>query len=237
MNIRLSLQDCHDRIQGPTSFSSRLAWDRAEAGRAPRKSQSLPYTVAKKGMDERAGAAGASEDRAPRWSALRLCNLVAQSARDAEGGLQACSGEGVDGKGRGAGGVDLFQGLQNPDSRYRAGDRDGSSDAGHGQFARLLPGDDLRRLSGWRALGQWQPGDPAQLDLTLLQVLARRTAAGFPRKPAREGILRIIRPKAAPSRLDPLSYESLRQQILRRDGWRCQSCGTMSNLEVHHREF
>jgi 5-methylcytosine-specific restriction endonuclease McrA len=43
--------------------------------------------------------------------------------------------------------------------------------------------------------------------------------------------------KAAPSRLDPLSYESLRQQILRRDGWRCQSCGAMSNLEVHHREF
>ncbi len=43
--------------------------------------------------------------------------------------------------------------------------------------------------------------------------------------------------KAAPVRLDPLSYENLRQQILRRDGWRCQSCGTMSNLEVHHREF
>jgi 5-methylcytosine-specific restriction endonuclease McrA len=47
----------------------------------------------------------------------------------------------------------------------------------------------------------------------------------------------MIRPKAVPSRLDLLSYERLRQQILRRDGWRCQSCGTMSNLEVHHREF
>jgi 5-methylcytosine-specific restriction endonuclease McrA len=47
----------------------------------------------------------------------------------------------------------------------------------------------------------------------------------------------MIRPKVAPSRLDPLSYEMLRQQILRRDAWRCQSCGTMSNLEVHHREF
>jgi len=44
-------------------------------------------------------------------------------------------------------------------------------------------------------------------------------------------------PQVAPSRLDPLSYESLRQQILRRDGWRCQSGGTMSNLEVHHRKF
>jgi 5-methylcytosine-specific restriction endonuclease McrA len=47
----------------------------------------------------------------------------------------------------------------------------------------------------------------------------------------------MIRPKAARLRLDPLSHESLRQQILHRDGWRCQSCGTMSNLEVHHREF
>jgi 5-methylcytosine-specific restriction endonuclease McrA len=47
----------------------------------------------------------------------------------------------------------------------------------------------------------------------------------------------MIRPKAARLRLDPLSYESLRQQILRRDGWRCQSCGTMSNLEVHHKQF
>ena len=33
-----------------------------------------------------------------------------------------------------------------------------------------------------------------------------------------------------PIRLDAASYERLRQQILRRDGWRCQVCGTMSNL-------
>ena len=45
------------------------------------------------------------------------------------------------------------------------------------------------------------------------------------------------RPQSVPSRLDSLSYESLRQQILRRDGWRCQSCFTMSSLEVHHRKF
>ncbi|MGD0214807.1 MAG: HNH endonuclease [Terriglobales bacterium] len=47
----------------------------------------------------------------------------------------------------------------------------------------------------------------------------------------------MIYSKIAPVRLDPLSYEILRQQVLRRDGWRCQSCGTMTNLEVHHREF
>lgn len=47
----------------------------------------------------------------------------------------------------------------------------------------------------------------------------------------------MIHPKAASLRLDSLSYDGLRQRVLRRDGWRCQSCGAMSNLEVHHREF
>lgn len=45
-----------------------------------------------------------------------------------------------------------------------------------------------------------------------------------------------IGPKLPRLRLDPVSYESLRQH-LRRDGWRCQLCGTMSNLEVHHKDF
>jgi 5-methylcytosine-specific restriction endonuclease McrA len=47
----------------------------------------------------------------------------------------------------------------------------------------------------------------------------------------------MTRAKVVPLRLQPLQYENLRRQILRRDGWRCQSCGAMSNLEVHHREF
>ena len=46
-----------------------------------------------------------------------------------------------------------------------------------------------------------------------------------------------IGPKITPLRLDSASYERLRQEILRRDGWKCQSCGAMSNLEVHHRKF
>lgn len=49
--------------------------------------------------------------------------------------------------------------------------------------------------------------------------------------------MNTIRPKAARLRLDPDSYDALRQQVLRRDGWRCQSCGAMANLEVHHRQF
>jgi 5-methylcytosine-specific restriction endonuclease McrA len=46
-----------------------------------------------------------------------------------------------------------------------------------------------------------------------------------------------IRAESGPLRLDTVSYEALRQQVMRRDGWRCQSCGTMSNLEVHHKQF
>ncbi len=38
-------------------------------------------------------------------------------------------------------------------------------------------------------------------------------------------------------RLDPAAYDTLRHSVLRRDSWRCQSCGAMSNLEVHHQTF
>jgi 5-methylcytosine-specific restriction endonuclease McrA len=46
-----------------------------------------------------------------------------------------------------------------------------------------------------------------------------------------------VRPKLPRLRLDPELYEQLRNQVLQRDGWRCQACGTMSNLEIHHQEF
>jgi len=46
-----------------------------------------------------------------------------------------------------------------------------------------------------------------------------------------------IRRKAPRLQLDRFEYEKLRQQVLRRDSWRCQSCGAMSNLEVHHQQF
>ena len=38
-------------------------------------------------------------------------------------------------------------------------------------------------------------------------------------------------------RLEAESYRRLRQQVLKRDGWRCQHCGSMRNLEVHHKQF
>jgi len=38
-------------------------------------------------------------------------------------------------------------------------------------------------------------------------------------------------------RLDAEAHEELRQEVLRRDAWRRQLCGSMTNLEVHHQDF
>jgi 5-methylcytosine-specific restriction endonuclease McrA len=46
-----------------------------------------------------------------------------------------------------------------------------------------------------------------------------------------------IRPKRPRLRLDPEPYDELRKQVLRRDGWRCQVCGSKQNLQVHHKQL
>ena len=46
--------------------------------------------------------------------------------------------------------------------------------------------------------------------------------------------MRRLRPKCPRRKLDPESYRRLCLQVLKRDGWRCQHCGRMTNLEVHH---
>ncbi|MHB8412151.1 MAG: HNH endonuclease [Candidatus Acidiferrales bacterium] len=43
--------------------------------------------------------------------------------------------------------------------------------------------------------------------------------------------LRQQRPRI---RLDRQDYDELRKQVLERDGWRCQNCGSSENLQVHH---
>jgi 5-methylcytosine-specific restriction endonuclease McrA len=43
--------------------------------------------------------------------------------------------------------------------------------------------------------------------------------------------------KQMPVRLDDREYQRLRERVLRRDAWRCQFCGSMTNLEVHHQRF
>jgi 5-methylcytosine-specific restriction endonuclease McrA len=49
--------------------------------------------------------------------------------------------------------------------------------------------------------------------------------------------MRKIQPQNLRVRLDPESYLALHRQILKRDNWRCQSCGSMKNLQVHHLTF
>jgi len=38
-------------------------------------------------------------------------------------------------------------------------------------------------------------------------------------------------------RLDSRRYRALHSQILQRDGWRCQACGSLRYLQVHHLQF
>ena len=49
--------------------------------------------------------------------------------------------------------------------------------------------------------------------------------------------MKIMRPKSLRLRLDSESYSELHRQVLERDGWRCQGCGSMQNLQVHHLTF
>jgi predicted HNH restriction endonuclease len=46
-----------------------------------------------------------------------------------------------------------------------------------------------------------------------------------------------IRPKEPRLRLGPEQYNQLRKQVLQRDGWRCQICGSKQNLHVHHKQL
>ena len=43
-----------------------------------------------------------------------------------------------------------------------------------------------------------------------------------------------LRQKQPRLKLDPKEYAIIRKRVLERDGWRCQECGSMKNLQVHH---
>jgi len=52
-----------------------------------------------------------------------------------------------------------------------------------------------------------------------------------------KGLMNANRLKIPRLRLDSTSYTKLQRQVLERDGWRCQVCGSMQNLQVHHLKF
>jgi 5-methylcytosine-specific restriction endonuclease McrA len=43
-----------------------------------------------------------------------------------------------------------------------------------------------------------------------------------------------FQPRRPRLRLDADSYRKLRTEVLERDSWRCQYCGTSDHLQVHH---
>jgi 5-methylcytosine-specific restriction endonuclease McrA len=45
------------------------------------------------------------------------------------------------------------------------------------------------------------------------------------------------RPKNPRVRLEAETYHRLRLEVLKRDHWRCQNCGSLQNLQVHHQEL
>ena len=49
--------------------------------------------------------------------------------------------------------------------------------------------------------------------------------------------MKKIRYKSPRLRLDLDSYRELQRQVLERDGWRCQVCGSTQHLQVHHLKF
>ncbi len=46
-----------------------------------------------------------------------------------------------------------------------------------------------------------------------------------------------VRGKTPRLRLDAENYRQLHRRVLERDGWRCQACGSMQHLQVHHQKL
>jgi len=67
--------------------------------------------------------------------------------------------------------------------------------------------------------------------------LARRSTPGISKRSYRASFVSSIRPKRPRLRLEIKLCDQLRKQVLRRDGWRCQVCGSRQNLQVHHKQF
>jgi 5-methylcytosine-specific restriction endonuclease McrA len=49
--------------------------------------------------------------------------------------------------------------------------------------------------------------------------------------------MRNLRSRRARIKLPPEAYRELHRQVLNRDNWQCQVCGSRNNLQVHHKEF
>jgi HNH endonuclease len=99
-----------------------------------------------------------------------------------------------------------------------------------------LSGDDLCGFFGWR-----KPGHLRQLGLPSLGTQSDLPAAAEFSAPGvlaadSEGIMKSAASRHPRLRLDHNPYRGLCKQVLQRDGWRCQRCGSSQDLQVHHRQ-
>ena len=86
-------------------------------------------------------------------------------------------------------------------------------------------------------LGQWSSRRALASAFKFVQVSTGKSAASISRIREWAGSVNHTIGKHTPIRLKEENYRELRKHILRRDGWRCQLCGSMTNLEVHHKQF
>ena len=130
-----------------------------------------------------------------------------------------------------------FKVYQEPDPGHRTGDRDRGIDARLGQVPRLLPGDDLCRFYRRGQPGRQPSGDPTAFALPLLQVPAQSTAGSLSLRDQPEGFMKKVRSQKPATQTGYDELPRTECQVLERDGWRCQTCGSMQHLQVHHLKF
>jgi hypothetical protein len=73
--------------------------------------------------------------------------------------------------------------------------------------------------------------------LRLLKFLTGEEQKTFLDYATEKSFLNCLEPSVQVFVSSPKLYDQIRKQALRRDGWRCQSCGARSNLEGHHKRF
>ena len=180
--------------------------------------------------------AGVGQAGAPAGPALRKCNLAAQSPTDAQGGVPAGGGEGADGKDSEPSELIYFKVYKSQipviEQAIETAALMLGSDKSRGYCLEMICADFLAGAS--------MDGNNPEI---LLQSISRyyNSCPVHNRRPFFRGqpgsFMKKVAAKTPRLRLDSNSYRELHRQVLERDGWRCQVCGSMQHLQVHHLKF
>src|SRR6266852_1820659 len=101
------------------------------------------------------------------------------------------------------------------------------------QVERLLPGDDLCGFPGGRKPRGWESRYLAVLLVRAVQAADPRAAVPVSGRDCRQDMSNL-KPRQPRVRQGQEAYNNLHRQVLIRDSWRCQTCGAVENLHVHH---